>query len=55
MDASFGEEERWTTANAAENASAMEIEYAEENAATLENEANEAVPTLWYVFAFVPL
>ena len=55
VDASFGEEERWTAANAAENASAMEIEYAEENAATLENEANEAVPTLWYVFAFVPL
>ena len=53
MDASFGEEERWTAANAAENAAAMEIESAEENAATLENEANEAVPALWYVFAFV--
>ena len=28
VDASFGEEERWTVANAAENASGMEIEYA---------------------------
>ncbi|KAE8804763.1 hypothetical protein D1007_19178 [Hordeum vulgare] len=57
VTASFGEEERWTTANAEENvaameiedaeenAAAMEIEYEEENAATLEIEANEEVPT----------
>ncbi|KAM3371530.1 hypothetical protein ACQJBY_018765 [Aegilops geniculata] len=38
VDASFGEEERWTTANAEENATAMETEDAVENAA-----ANEAV------------
>ncbi|KAM0902483.1 hypothetical protein ACQ4PT_019266 [Festuca glaucescens] len=44
VDASFGEEERWTAANAEENAAAMEIEGAEENAATLEIEGNEAVP-----------
>ncbi|KAM0833166.1 hypothetical protein ACQ4PT_064435 [Festuca glaucescens] len=44
VDASFGEEERWTAANAEENAAAMEIEDAEENAAILEIEANEAVP-----------
>jgi hypothetical protein len=31
----------------------MEIEDAEENAARLEMEANEAVPTPWYVFSFV--
>jgi hypothetical protein len=31
----------------------MEIEDAEENAARLEIEANEVVPTPWYVFAFV--
>ena len=43
MDASFGEEERWTTSNAEENAAAMETEDAVENAA-----ANEAS---WYVFA----
>jgi hypothetical protein len=53
VDASFGEEERWTSANAEENATAMEIEDAEENAARLEMEANEAVPTPWYVFSFV--
>nr|XP_045083495.1 uncharacterized protein LOC120962420 [Aegilops tauschii subsp. strangulata] len=38
VDASFGEEERWTAANAEENAAAMETEDAVENAA-----ANEAV------------
>ena len=43
VDASFGEEERWTAANAEENAAAMETEDAVENAA-----ANEAS---WYVFA----
>ena len=53
VEASFGEEERWTAANAEENAAAMEIEDAEENAATLEIEANEEVPAPWYVFAFV--
>jgi hypothetical protein len=53
VDASFGEEERWTSANAEENATAMEIEDAEENAARQEMEANEAVPAPWYVFAFV--
>ncbi|KAE8818050.1 hypothetical protein D1007_04151 [Hordeum vulgare] len=49
VDASFGEEERWTTANAEENATAMEIEDAVENAAAMEIEdavenaaANEA-------------
>ncbi|KAE8807211.1 hypothetical protein D1007_16524 [Hordeum vulgare] len=59
VEASFGEEERWTTANAEENAAAMEIEYAEENAAameiedveknaaTLEIEANEEVRAPW--------
>ncbi|KAM0839412.1 hypothetical protein ACQ4PT_060343 [Festuca glaucescens] len=47
VDESFGEEKRWTTANAEENAAAMEIEDAEENAATLEIEANEAVPAPW--------
>jgi hypothetical protein len=49
VDASFGEEERWTTANVEENAAAMQIE----DAARLEIEANEAVPAPWYVFAFV--
>ena len=49
VDASFGEEERWTSANAEENATAMEIEDAVENAAAMEIEdavenaaANEA-------------
>ena len=37
---SFGEEERWTTANAEENATAMETEDAEENAAAMENAAS---------------
>jgi hypothetical protein len=40
VDASFGEEERWTTANVEENAAAMQIE----DAARLEIEANEVVP-----------
>jgi len=65
VEASFGEEERWTTANAEENATTMEIEDAEgnattleiedaeENATTIQIEANEAVPTPRYVFAFV--
>jgi hypothetical protein len=53
VGASFGEEERWTSANAEENAAAMEIENAEENAARLEIEANEVLPAPWYVFAFV--
>jgi hypothetical protein len=65
VDASFGEEERWTAANAEknaaameiedaeENAAAMEIEDAEENAATLEIKENEVVPAPWYVFAFI--
>jgi len=48
VPASFGEEERWTAANAEENAAAMEFEDAEENAATLQIEA-----ATWYVFAFV--
>ncbi|XP_044960420.1 uncharacterized protein LOC123411521 [Hordeum vulgare subsp. vulgare] len=38
VDASFGEEERWTAANAEENATAMEIEDAVENTATMEIE-----------------
>jgi hypothetical protein len=49
VDASFGEEERWTSANAEENATTMEIEDAVENATTMEIEdavenaaANEA-------------
>jgi hypothetical protein len=47
VEASFGEEERWTTANAEENATAMEIEDAEGNAATLEIEdAEENAATL---------
>jgi hypothetical protein len=53
VDASFGEEEKWIAANAEENAAAMEIEDADEDAARLEIEVNEAVPTPWYVFAFV--
>jgi hypothetical protein len=53
VDASFGEEERWTAPNAEENAAAMQIEDAAANAARLEIEANEAVPAPWYVFAFV--
>src|SRR4051812_32624189 len=38
VEASFGEEERWSAANAEENATAMEIEDAEGNATTLEIE-----------------
>ena len=43
VDASFGEEERWTTANAEENAAAMEIEDAVENAAANEAEDFETM------------
>ncbi|KAE8812817.1 Alpha-amylase [Hordeum vulgare] len=38
VDASFGEEERWTSANAEENAATMEIEDAVENATAMEIE-----------------
>ena len=38
MDASFGEEEIWTSANAEENATTMETEDAEENAVAMETE-----------------
>jgi hypothetical protein len=53
VDASFREEERWAATNAEENAAAMEIEDADEDATRLEIEVNEAVPAPWYVFAFV--
>ena len=47
VEASFGEEERWTTVNVEEDATAMEIEDAEGNAATLEIEdAEENAATL---------
>ena len=52
MDASFGEEERWTAANAEENAAAMETEDAVENAAAIEAVENAAAnEASWYVFA----
>ena len=52
VDASFGEEERWTSANAEENATAMEIEDAVENAAANEAVENAAAnEASWYVFA----
>ncbi|XP_073365844.1 uncharacterized protein [Aegilops tauschii subsp. strangulata] len=52
VDASFGEEERWTTANAEENAAAMETEDAVENAAANEAVENAAAnEASWYVFA----
>ena len=52
VDASFGEEERWTAANAEENAAAMETEDAVENAAANEAVENAAAnEASWYVFA----
>ena len=52
VDASFGEEERWTVANAEENAAAMETEDAVENAAAYEAVENAAAnEASWYVFA----
>ena len=52
VDASFGEEERWTAANAEENAAAMETEDAVENAAAIEAVENAAAnEASWYVFA----
>ena len=65
VDAAFGEEQRWTAANAEENAAAMAIEDATEleNEAELENAANEAVPAPSYVslpffihlYSFIPM
>ena len=52
VDASFGEEERWTAANAEENAAAMETEDEVENAAANEAVENAAAnEASWYVFA----
>ncbi|XP_073356548.1 uncharacterized protein [Aegilops tauschii subsp. strangulata] len=52
VDASFGEEERWKSANAEENAAAMETEDAVENAAANEAVENAAAnEASWYVFA----
>ena len=52
MDASYGEEERWTAANAEENAAAMEIEDAEDNAAAMESEDALLIEAAMYVCAF---